>query len=51
MINLDNPVVCHNHELMDVNKILFWMGNDVNFYYSCDNCVKCGKCERSQQNN
>lgn len=39
-----NIKVCNDHNLMDTEKVLYWMNTGYLFYYSCENCTKCNKC-------
>ena len=39
-------ITCTDYEQIPMEKLLFSMGNNYIFQYSCDFCIKCGKCDK-----
>lgn len=49
MILENNMEVCKEHTLTNTENILYWMNSDYIFYYSCENCTKCGECKKAMK--
>lgn len=45
MAKLNEPIICDQHQLIDTEKLMFWMNHHFTFFFSCENCVNCGKCK------